>query len=240
MKPRVLQDPGERSSDPPRDWPRLAHECPGVSSGGVGQSGLLQDSDNFKWGCIYLHYLHHSLAPGQTTGRGHSPAHQQKIGLKIYWAKPWPSEYDPFSPSVTLSHQEASISLPYPSPSEDRQNENHIHRKQTKMITWTTTLSNSMKLWAMPCRATQDVWVMVESSTRQGPLEKAMANHFSILKLRTPWIIWKSKKIGNWKMNSTGQYMPNMLLEISGKRNSERWRDRAKAKSIPNCGYDWW
>ena len=33
----------------------------------------------------YLHYLHHSLASGQTTGRKHSPAHQQKIGLNIYW-----------------------------------------------------------------------------------------------------------------------------------------------------------
>ena len=31
------QDPGERSSDPTGDWPRLACECPGVSSGGVGQ-----------------------------------------------------------------------------------------------------------------------------------------------------------------------------------------------------------
>ena len=37
--------------------------------------------------CHYLHYLHHSLASGQTTGREHSP--QQRIGLKIYWA--WPS-----------------------------------------------------------------------------------------------------------------------------------------------------
>ena len=33
-----------------------------------------------------------SLASGQTTGREHSPAHQQKIGLKIYWAWPCPSE----------------------------------------------------------------------------------------------------------------------------------------------------
>ena len=31
------QDIGERSSDPTRDWPRLACECPGVSGGGVGQ-----------------------------------------------------------------------------------------------------------------------------------------------------------------------------------------------------------
>ena len=32
----VHQDPGERSSDPTRDGPRMACECPGVSSGGVG------------------------------------------------------------------------------------------------------------------------------------------------------------------------------------------------------------
>ena len=35
-EPCVHQDPGERSSDPTRDWPRLARECPGVSRGGVG------------------------------------------------------------------------------------------------------------------------------------------------------------------------------------------------------------
>ena len=33
----VHHDPGERSSDPTRNWPRLAWESPGVSSGGVGQ-----------------------------------------------------------------------------------------------------------------------------------------------------------------------------------------------------------
>ena len=33
----VHQDPGQRSSDPTRDRPRLAQERPGISSGGVGQ-----------------------------------------------------------------------------------------------------------------------------------------------------------------------------------------------------------
>ena len=59
----------------------------------------------------YLQYLHHSLASGQITRREHSPAFQQKIGLKIYWAWPRPSEQDPVSSSVSLSHQEPSISL---------------------------------------------------------------------------------------------------------------------------------
>ena len=40
------------------------------------------------------------------------------------------------------------------------------HRKLNKLITWTTALSNSMKLWAMPWRATQDGRVMVESSDK--------------------------------------------------------------------------
>ena len=34
-KPYVYQDPGERSSDPTRDWARFACECPGVSRGGM-------------------------------------------------------------------------------------------------------------------------------------------------------------------------------------------------------------
>ena len=61
--------------------------------------------------CHYLHYLQHSLASGQTTGREHSPTHQEKIGLKIYSACPRPTEQDPVSPTVSLSHQEDSISL---------------------------------------------------------------------------------------------------------------------------------
>ena len=34
----------------------------------------------------------------------------------------------------------------YPYPSEGRQNENHNHRKWTKLITWTTTVHNSVRL----------------------------------------------------------------------------------------------
>ena len=36
-----------------------------------------------------------------------------------------------------------------------------------ELFTWTTALSNSVKLWAMPCRATQDGWVMMERSDRK-------------------------------------------------------------------------
>ena len=41
--------------------------------------------------------------------------------------------------------------------------------------------------------------------TKCGPLEKRMANHFSILTMRTPWMVWKGKKIWHLKMNSPGR-----------------------------------
>ena len=82
----AYQDPGERSSDPRRDWPSPARECPGVSSGGVGggcraaglggtESGSMCLGPS-EGGHRYLHHLRHSLFSGQTTGREHSGYHQ--------------------------------------------------------------------------------------------------------------------------------------------------------------------
>ena len=103
----------------------------------------------FEGGHHYLHHLHHSLASGQTGREDSLPPLQQIIGLKIYWAWPRPSEQDPVSPSGSLSYQEASISLL--SFSIRGQTENPSHKKLTNLIT---------------CRATQDGWVMVESSDK--------------------------------------------------------------------------
>ena len=57
----------------------------------------------------------------------------------------------------------------YPYPLEGIQNENNNHRKLIKLITWTTALSNSMKLWATLSRSTQEGRVMVESSDKTWP-----------------------------------------------------------------------
>ena len=88
-KPRAHSDPGERSSVPRRDWVSLACEFPGVSGESMGER----------------------LGLRQQIGREHSHTHQQKNGLKIYWAWPHPSKKDPISPTVSLFHQEASISF---------------------------------------------------------------------------------------------------------------------------------
>ena len=55
----------------------VCRECSGVSSGGVG----------WQWPAVGSEALNTKVlggASGQTTLREHSPAHQQKIGLKIY------------------------------------------------------------------------------------------------------------------------------------------------------------
>ena len=54
---------------------------------------------------------YHSLASGQTTGREHSPTHQQKIGLKICWA--WPCSIRT-RPSFPLSQSLPSESFHKP------------------------------------------------------------------------------------------------------------------------------
>ena len=65
----------------------------------------------------------------------------------------------------------------------------------TKLITWITSFSNSMKLWTMPCRATQHGWTWWRVLTKHGLLESGRANRFSILALWTPWTVWKGRNI---------------------------------------------
>ena len=65
----------------------------------------------------------------------------------------------------------------------------HNNRKLTKLITWVTALSDSMKLQPMhvgPPKTDRSWWRVL---TKYGPLEKGMANHFNILALRTPLIV---------------------------------------------------
>ena len=65
--------------------------------------------------------------------------------------------------------------------------------------------------------------------TKRGPLEKGMANHFSILVLRITWTVWKGKKIRHRKIN------PLRLVGVQyaiGKewRNNSRKNEKAGPK----------
>ena len=47
-----------------------------------------------------------------------------------------------------------------------------------------------------------------------------MANHFTILALRTPWTVWKGKNTGHWKMNCLGCRCPVCY--------GEEWRNNSR------------
>ena len=69
-----------------------------------------------------------------------------------------------------------------------------------------------MKLWVMPCRATQDGWVIVESSDKTWSTEGENGKPLQHFAARTPWIVWKGKNIWCWKMSLSGKKVSNMLL----------------------------
>ena len=99
-------------------WPNksLTQTYPWVSRSLWQRPGLavaccrVQGTGPFEGGGHYLHYFHYSLASGQTIGREHtcspSPLINRKLDYKIYGEWPHPSEQDPVSPLVSLSHQE--------------------------------------------------------------------------------------------------------------------------------------
>ena len=93
---KSLCTPGPRRKE---QWPhkRLTRTCPLVSrslqqrcGSGVaccrvgGTECSIACMGSFEEDHHYLHYLHQSLASGQTTRKKPSTPHQQKIGLKIY------------------------------------------------------------------------------------------------------------------------------------------------------------
>ena len=119
-------------------------------------------------------YPYHSLTSGQTTGIEHSPTWTENwIKDLLSLARSSERERLRFS-TASPSHQEVSTSLlplsirgqTESKPQLQETNQNRNYRKLTKLIIWITSLSDSMKLWAVPCRATQDGQVMVESSDK--------------------------------------------------------------------------
>ena len=96
-------------------------------------------------------------------------------------------------------------------------------RKPTRLITRITALFNSMKLWAMPHRATQNRWVMVESSDKMWSTGEGNGNPV--------FLVWEPdeqyEKATRYDIERWTPQVPNMLLEKSGEITPERmkrWR----------------
>ena len=99
--------------------------------------------------------------------------------------------------------------------------ENHIQRKLNKLIAWITALSNSMKLWAMPCRAIQDRWVMLESSDKMWPNGKGDNKPLQYSCLENPMKSMKRQK------DMTLKYELPRLVDAQY-AIGEEWRNKSK------------
>ena len=128
----------------------------------------------------------------QQVGNTALPAHQQKIGLKIYWAWSCPSEQDPVSSqSLPSGNVHKPLIL--------------LHQRADRMKTTITENKSLRSHGPQPCltHRNYEPWRIRSPKsdgswwrvlTKGGPLEKGMVNQFSILASRTPWTAWKGKK----------------------------------------------
>ena len=119
---------------------------------------------------------------------------------------------------VAKGHQRADTLKPY---SQKTSQSNH---------TRTTALSNSVKL-SHACRATQDRWVIVESSDKIWSTGEGNGKQLQYPSLENPINSMKRQKYRTLKEELPRSVMPNMLLEISGEITSERMKGRSQSKN---------
>ena len=112
--------------------------------------------------------------------------------------------------------------------------------KLIKLITWTTALSNSMKLWGMLCRATQDGRVIVESSDKMWSTGEGNGKQLQYSCLENAMNSMIRQKDLTLKDELPSLVHAQYATGEEWRNNQKEWRDRAKVKTVPSCGCDWW
>ena len=82
--------------------------------------------------------------------------------------------------------------------------------------------------------------ILCESLCLSTYLEKGMANHFSILALRTCEQYEKEKREDTERWTPRAGRCPICYWRSVEKSFQKEWRDGAKAKTTLSCGCDWW
>ena len=99
-----------------------------------------------------------------------------------------------------------------------------------ELFTWTTALSNSVKLWAIPCRATQDERVMVENFDETWSTGEGNGKPLQYSCLENPMNSMKRQKDRTLKDECPRSVGAHMLLEINGEMTPERMKRRSQSK----------
>ena len=130
-----------------------------------------------------------------------------------------------------------------------------VHLRNTTLISLGSNLGGMVEAAGVGWTRIRDDWrklhlclLQAESQkawwrilTKHGSLERGMANHFSILALRTPWTVWKGKKLWHWKMKPPHvSRWPICYWRRTEKQLQREWRGWAKAEMTHSCGCVWW
>ena len=78
-------------------------------------------------------------------------------------------------------------------------NYNYFALMENSLVLACITQWSYKPCYAWPLKMDVSYWRVL---TKCGPPEEEMANHSSILARRSPWIVWKGKKIGHQKMRT--------------------------------------
>ena len=136
----------------------MGRQWPAVGSGALNTT-VWAGISPFEEGCITPTTV--GLRPNNREGTQPCPLTENWIKDLLNMGLPIRTR--PRSPPKLVSPIRKLPQASYPYPSEGRQNENHNHRKLTKLIRWITVLSKSEKVRAVLCGATQDERVMMKS-----------------------------------------------------------------------------
>ena len=196
-----------------QDWPRVAYKCTGVSSRGEGQ----------QWPA--------AAGSGELNTRMHAQDLLKDITIifitpTIVWSmlnhregtQPYPSTENWIKdllstalqnknqfPPQSVSHQEDSLSLLALPIREQTEWKPQLQKTNQKLITWTTAVSNSVKLLAKLWRANQYGRVTVEISDKTWSTGEGNGKPLLYSCHENPMNTMKmKKKIWHWKTNSPG------------------------------------
>ena len=104
----------------------------------------------------------------------------------------------------------------------------------TNLITWTIALSNSMKLRAMPCRATQDRWIMVEGSDKMWSIGEGNGKPLQYSCLENPMNSMKGQKNRTLKDELPGLIRAQYAAGDQWRNNSRKNKEtKPKQKQHP-------
>ena len=116
-----------------------------------------------------------------------------------------------------------------PLPETPRHSQEKMSACPSTLPSWQSTLSNSMKLWAMPCKSTQDGWVIVESSEKMWSSEEGNGKHLQHSYLETPLNNMKRQKDMTLK-DELSRSVGSQYVTGEERKNTSRRNDKAEPK----------